>query len=1108
MFRFSRLSALGFAVFAFAACSHAETRTIVVKEQLNQTYDRELLSVPFSADSRKCKPGSFHLVGPAGPVAVQLSDVVFRTPKEKYVKSATVWFVIEKLDPLSTHEYTLTYGKKKAKAVATDLTVKTKGGMVEILTSAVGVRLPLGEVSSANAPAPLLGMRLGKNGWSGASKWAGTAKVTGWSAEVIDEGPVFARCVSDYVLSGGVKATFTATVVAGGSGVRWEMYVEGDQPEASVRFALPAVPGVKQAVLPKGYGQWARDRKKSVGDQAGGFVALSPNASLVNIFADNPHRVVLSAGNVSLELMSRDPGAWVDPGPPQSYGPTGLDHWDLNMIGEMWKGWQRKAMPVRYATDGRVSLTASLVEGRRLWTVSAGAPVVGDKLRQVREMVLDWPATSKHPHLFVDMDEIKDVWRRAASDPKLNGTLNGQWGAAALKVMRKPAGKRTAKEVAAVVGRLRTSLAKMGNFDVMRGAMAVVSLYDALIDSDLISSDERALFRAQMAYLGYVMADPMCWSTERGYGSGNPNMHCSYTLSLGVIACALKEHPRSKEWSDYATGWLHKWLESEVGVNGEWIPEGSHYGIVSLEPHLSYAITAKRAGYHDFTTDARLKKEALYFAKMHTPRDVQHGNSRVTGAWGRGTSGDRMAICGVAARMTAESDPEYAKVMQWMWAQTGYSGHLGDNRLGGYESYYLDRRLPRAAPAWGSELFPELGALLRADFNTPTESYVNVLACVDSQRNLDVWVPGVGGISQWFGLGKPLSTCSTVGGGYAVRHELLAEGVRLARNYAPGDDLNPFGYYTKTYFDTFAPMPGADYIRTRIVNTHVDERGWKPTKVPAYPKVTPAKSDKLDWTRQVLFLKGVGTAYLVLRDTTTGGEPTAWQFWTLSEKIGTPEKAADVKTFLADKPGRSIVGTRTLPQGNRYTALGQFGVDVEYFVAEPAATPRHTLRYGGAYRRVHEYQDVLLLQQPGDGSYFVAIFPRERESEAPIFSRAADGKVIKVMMANGTDYAFLSAEKTTAVMGDISFTGTCGVVQQRNGSVRLMLGAAGSVKFGGNTLEAAFAVELSVAEEGMTLNLPPQCPGGDVMVTANGKTVRIPVPKGASTLPVSRNERN
>ena len=76
-----------------------------------------------------------------------------------------------------------------------------------------------------------------------------------------------------------------------------------------------------------------------------------------------------------------------------------------------------------------------------------------------------------------------------------------------------------------------------------------------------------------------------------------------------------------------------------------------------------------------------------------------------------------------------------------------------------------------------------------------------------------------------------------------------------------------------------------------------------------------------------------------------GGQPTMWQMWNVSEKIGTPEEARDVAKFLADKPGNKCLPAREL-QGDRFTAVGQLGVDVEYYIASPADTPRHTLRWG------------------------------------------------------------------------------------------------------------------------------------------------------------------
>ena len=49
----------------------------------------------------------------------------------------------------------------------------------------------------------------------------------------------------------------------------------------------------------------------------------------------------------------------------------------------------------------------------------------------------------------------------------------------------------------------------------------------------------------------------------------------------------------------------------------------------------------------------------------------------------------------------------------------------------------------------------------------------------------------------------------------------------------------------------------------------------------------------MDWQRQLWLVsdeKPEGITYLILRDTITGGQPSQWNFWTLSEKLGTPQE--------------------------------------------------------------------------------------------------------------------------------------------------------------------------------------------------------------------------
>lgn len=1054
--------------------------SITLHERLNQTYGREAVAFPFTAADKACPADRLTLTGPDGAVPVQLSDIATWPGAAKTIQSATLTFVAEKLDPLASRNYTLAVAPSTAPAITTDLVVKTEAAHIELATRGIGVRLARGPgalaqpVALATLPHPLAAMRLGQNAWQGGGSCAGDLLVTAWETRLTDTGPVFARATVTYTFADGDTATVAATLFAGDTAIRWELHCDKDHPDAALTFRLPQIPGVTERLQPAGYGQWARTRRLPLQSGDKPFCSLSPDSSVVNIFPENPPILVLSnAVGAALTLASRFPQRWVEPAADLTYG--GFLKWHIDMIEPMWENWRRKTLPLTYAADGTVTLHATLASGERWWLTAAGAPDVGEAFNQIKDLVLEWPADPKRPQPrgFMDAQTLAAAQARFAADPEAaKSAQRAQQAGAVVNALARPEAEQ-AKALAPLIANLRTQLDLLGRYDVMRRAIANISVYDMLIDTPHLTAADRACFRAQAAYLGYRMADPGTWSMEHGYCSGNPNMSISYTLSLGVIACVLSDHPMAATWADRATRWMDHWLDTEVGANGEWLPEASHYGFVSLEPMLSYAISAQRAGFHDFTNDSRLKRLLLYFAKMHTPRDPQRGGFRVSGAYGRGTSGDRLGVFALAAKMNADQDPAFVQTMEWMWTEMGYPTLIGDARLGGFEPFYMDRTLPQAAPSWGSELFPQLGTLLRAAFNTPYESYVNLLACVQSTENLDIWTPGVGGISQWFGRGAPLATCFTSDNGYSVRHELLRDGVRLARNWGkPGDPKGPFGHYTETHFGTFAALPTVDYVRTTLVNTKPDDRDWFPKAEPlAYPRVTPAKSGTLTWTRQALLLKdaaAAGPATLVLRDTTAGGEPTAWQFWTLSEKLGAAEEAQDIETFLADKPGVTFTPARRLPAGDRYTALGQRGVDVEYFVSAPRNTPRDTLRYGGSWARIPEYQDLLHLQLPQDGAYFVALFPRPRTEAAPAFTRIGETG-IKMTGAFGTDIAFLAHDEAKTDGEGALFEGTAAAVQAREASLTLTLGAPGKIGYQGVLLAAPAAVAATIVGDTATL---------------------------------------
>jgi hypothetical protein len=1108
----------------------AGTQQIAVRELLNQRYADEWVTYPFTAPARACEVSSLQLTGPRGPQAVQLSDVEY-WPGTKFVKSAELSFVVDALEPLTTNDYTLTYGPAPGQfMVQTDLDGGEMAGSAILSTSNVEARFLLGAQTYAvpiplkDLPGPLQSVRWGRGVWGGGSRWYGEAAVKSWSAQETEAGWIFEQV--DYLLelADGGTARLTAQLGAGDTAIRWRVAVTGDHPDVGVDLSLGALPGVKQMVMPKGFGQWAQDRTVPLTPSDQPCCFLSPNSSLPNFFPEGPSNVhFAAAGGPEVELVSSDPAAWADPGPPFTY--AGFKSWNMDMVPQMWERWQRKRLPVTYATDGTLSLRVNLAAGGRQWSTSAGMPRLGERLNVVKDYVLDWPEKAgTHPHLFASKAEEAEAWKRMQPSPQLVQSLlshKGDLGWANEAYLYSGGSKEVAAQED-LVKQLGDELSLLGNFDTMRKAIVLAATYDAVIDTDLVTPQQRSLYRAQMAYLAYVMADPTCWSMERGYASGNPNMSASYTLSLGILACLLPDHPMAKTWAAYATGWMDHWLTYEVGPGGEFLPEGMHYGGGSVSDMVAYAVAAQRAGFHDFLIDPRLKRLCLYFAQEFTPPDPRLNNVRVSPPVGRGTAGDPGAIFGMLARATAPTDPAYSKVMQWMWAQSGYPMEANDWRLGGFEPFYANRALPAEKPAWGSALYPSLGVVLRTGVGTAAEDDVNLLAYDDSHRNLDVWAPGVGSLAQWYARGKPVSEAFYFATGYSERHELLRDGVFLARNWdGAGNTKSPFGYYTTTRPEAGALLPPADYVRATYTLTTSDERDWFPDKLPAWPHVTAATAATLDWTRQVLFLKDddpAGANYLVFRDTTAGGQPTEWQFRSLSEKIGTPEQARDA-AFLADKPGPTAVAARELPGGARYTALGQFDVDLEYFIASPADTPRYTMRYGGS-RQCAQYEDLLNLRLPGDGSYFVAVFPRGRTEEAPTFSSLGEGKVIKVSGALGTDYTFLTNVPGQATAENASFQGTAGTVQARGSGLSLTLAAPGEVRYREYGLAAPFAVSLRVTQNALTLDLPADNPGGQVTLTAPtgwkavraaGVTVqtrpgtyRVTVPAGAGTVRLVR----
>jgi len=794
-------------------------------------------------------------------------------------------------------------------------------------------------------------------------------------------------------------------------------------------------------------------------------------------------------------------------------------------------------------------------------------PAVGYRLDEVKDYVLDWPAEpGRHPLLFVTRAELQERWKRNDADPALVAKLLKHGSLPPGSAVRYTPDSGTdlalgayllsggSPEVGAktqLLARLRQAL----DYDLWgiqfgsAGAPAPI-LYDAVIDSPLVPEAERPVLRARMAYYAYRLASPAVWSAERGYASGNQNMTVTWEISRGLTACAIPKHPMAKVWYRKAQRIMEHFLAHMVGPAGEWPEAMGGHGRTSINMILAFAIASTNSGLHDYVNDPRVKRMIMYWAKMETPRDPRPRggpdatpNRRIFPAMGRDSIGGPGGTCGAMARVTRQTDPDYSAQMQWAWQEEGASGQL--NHLGGFSYLSCDPKLPAKKPAWTSEVFPYAGAMLRHGLGTPDEHQV-LLYCGDHFAAF--YTGHTGSFASIFAYGKPVA--GLFPGGYEYQEGFLTSGVGLARGLGTLEERKQYGYHGcaawtnmwswpkgplarfgehggRANVSAFSTLSRQDYAAVDVAR-HFPRRqslNWR-TDLPAWPPVAKKGKPPVDWRRQVLFLKDddpAKTAYLLIRDTVKGPkgqQPTMWQMWTVSETLDVPEKVKDVAAVLANKPGHKILPARRL-KGDRFTAIGQLGVDVEYYIASPADgkdTPRHTLRWGevmwtwASKMKEPEYQDLLHLQLPGDGVYYVAFFPRKRGAPAPTFSRLGEGTIIKVSGDFGADYGFLSALKATASGGGATFRGTAASVQDRQGGLVLTLGARGEVGYKDYRLIADFPAALRVGEKQLTVELPAGLqppafemmkpfPGGKLTVTAPGTWTLSRPPAGVKLTP-------
>jgi hypothetical protein len=736
-------------------------------------------------------------------------------------------------------------------------------------------------------------------------------------------------------------------------------------------------------------------------------------------------------GSDLLAVGLREPACWVEPGKTNWSTAVAVAR-DGAALNFQLRGFQRKWMILALPKDIALALSKDSAPLPQRYLIKYG----DFPLNQIKDDALEWPDRAlAHPRLFVapedlgafrarfhaDTNQLARMRRTAPTTSSLDEYIACWLGTGDAALQQQLVQYALAQLQAVVdIDVRQVVLPAPGAYphEYYNEITPALNALDAVLQPGVLSPEQRARVRAQLAFLGYTLASPSVHSPERGF-KATANMTTAIRCALGVLACLIPDHPRASDWADLAIHEMATELETWTGPDGGWI-EAPHYATVSLDSLVSLALALRRSGFSDtdWSLDPRLKNAVRWLACISTPRDSRLNGQRRLPEIGNTYTGERTCLTGWLARVWKEKDPAFAKQMQWMWREQGSFTRPGIGGLYpgvlGYSALMFDPSIPAQAPAWGSEWFPGAGAVFRAHFPSDCETYLHYI----QGRLHEHYDYDEGAFILW-GKGQPL--CEDFG--YSGRAP--------AADHSRVDDGFPEDLGNEGSIKEFVAGERIDYL-------HGERAGWH---------------------RQILFVKDqdcLGPNYFVIRDTLTNGRPADWRVWIATDNI--PSLASQLSA-PAPHPASLDPGLKTQDSG--LSALssslplrveGRFGVDLVVYFAETssgALSTEELSRTTGAsgFTTRTTTQHSLHLQLQPNATVTAVLFPVTHAQATPSFTRLDQDRVLKIESSFGADYVFLGFTPFDFKQDNFAFHGQCGAAQVRADGVHLSLSGKGQLRY-------------------------------------------------------------
>ncbi len=1001
------------AAWALGAAPMAD---FTLRDFIGRDWRNECVTFPLTADQLRQAQLGLSLTGPDGKaIPYQVAAGAGQQP-------ATISFLTD-LNAYETRVFRFTTEHAQT---ATDLRIVETPADIRLTNSLSGITIAK---ALANGAGPIAGIRLKSGKWVGASTLTSDTPLTAYTAEVTARGPAFVEVVC--------RATFNAKQT-------WELRVrlQANEPVVLVDetftaltkadFTLSLSPNFAPDTLFYRYGKGMPDG--NIGKMAtwkiapGEVFVLEP---WLRWWERDRQGACFSVYNEKepdlLSIAAGEAGVWIDPAIPSE---------------------QRAPVQLVCRQEGQdLRLTFPLKTGRRQWMISAldkdaaltpllsktdlyQSPLPYQSLIKhghfpldtIKDYTLTWPdEKTRFPHLILTQADVTAL-RARTPDPKVYDSA-----IASYLRNKQPLGQFNME--GPITAYLATGNVELGQFlldsvqtklhdciDIFMqqqglpyGAaphnsqviLDTIQLADIVLSNPRLTPEQRERLLAQLAFIGYTINRPEYWSLPRGYAA-NPNMTTTVYGYITAIACELPGHPLAKQWVQDGITELKRQLDEWSDSNGGWL-EAPHYAMVSFDQILGGFMMARNAGFADYLYDPKVKLIGDWFGKISTPPDSRLKGSRHFPPVGNTYLSEPSGEFGTLAYLWKDRDPEFAARMQWMYHQhqsyplpgigSGYPG------LAGFRGLLLDPTLPEKAPAWGSELFPQTGVVLRSGFPSARETMLYLIA----GNNHAHYDNDSGSITLW------------------------AKGRILA------DD---FGYYG------MAPANDHSMVESTVMGRVMAVKQFTTDKYLDY-----VSGESGGWTRQIAFVKDpdpLAPNYFMINDSFQAPTPATWRLWCTARAVTPGAQFALVE------------GKEDVDMGVFFTRPTPLALSTE----EKTRTAGAGLRPDGSQQgRMDSTQIGIIATLKADAGLTAILYPYLKTEQMPFVTPIADGRGVKMEHGAGTDYVFLSATPFTYAQGDISFTGTCGAIRLRgNGAPALSLGAPGRIAARGKVLQSGEAV--------------------------------------------------